>query len=111
MQRLITHTSELHILFWPLHGIREFLIRLALVNHEDWRFKCQNRSRNAKVIQVRSDCSLFFSKDHIDIPNCVQLMDIESFLILSTESNLIVTCVFWVFVLKYKPCHVFTTQL
>jgi hypothetical protein len=50
-------TSNSTSIFGLLDGIADCLIRLAILNHEDCRCRCQNRSSNAKVTRGQSEHS------------------------------------------------------
>ena len=57
--------SQLQLRWCKKHESRPCLIRLAIANHEDYHFKFQSWSGNAKVIGGQR--YFFFVKDHIDL--------------------------------------------
>ena len=56
---------------WPLDKIVNCLVYLAIVLHEDFHFKSQNRRANAQVIVGQSANYSFSLCDHKGSPICV----------------------------------------
>lgn len=50
-------TSNSTSIFGLLYGIADCLIHLAILNHEDCRFRCQNQSSDAKVTRGQNEHS------------------------------------------------------
>ena len=59
-----------HRQFWMLDRIGDRLIQLAIVNHEDYHFKFQNRSSIAKLIRGGSEDALSHLNNHKGPPSC-----------------------------------------
>ena len=95
---------QIHKHLWLLDQLGDSLIQFAVVNLKDFYFKSQNRSWAAKV---SSNWKLSFSiSDHISRSSQLYTWPRMVTLILSTYSTLIVTHVFLVSILHYKPCHI-----
>lgn len=106
----ITNTSNSTCTFGRWRGWRIASPELAIVSHEDCRFKCQNWGSDAKVTGSRSQDSPLSLDDHIGLPNCVNYCTSNGVLVLSTQPNFIVANVFWIG-FDCKHCHIYNSNM
>ena len=94
---------QLHRQFWLLDLISNCLLWLVTAYSADCHIKFQNWSWDGNCIRGEND--------HIGPPSSTLLplelrMGIYMYIYLRMYSNLIITCVFLVCILCYKPCHI-----
>ena len=82
--RAYTRHFQIHRHFWPFNGFVNYLIQLAIVNHEDCCFETQNWSWEAKIIIGQSEDSSFSLSSQIGTLNCITYSTWKGIHILST---------------------------